>query len=101
MEFAKRVKGQRYDKSLLPMFLSQQSPTTAKCFDSDKEYPIELLGEFQGYDGFGVPCMFMSVAVTTPTHIVPAYRKAEDDSYCIVQNYGRKAVRVSPNVVRR
>ena len=97
MEFQKRAKGQRYDKSLLPLFLFQMSTAlVAKDVDDVKEFPIEILEDFDGFDGFGLPCKFTRIAVTTPTHIVPAYRKAEDSTFCICQSYQYKAVRVSP-----
>jgi hypothetical protein len=97
--FKKRKKGQRYDKSLLPMFLCEFAPGIAVATPPGENpgppHKIEYLGPYEGYDGFGNPTKFDFLAITTPDGVVvPAYRISSlDNQSCICQRYDYKAIK--------
>lgn len=97
-EILKRVKGQRYDKRLLPTLLFQVSASKVQdqsdlTYDGP-QYDFKVVGQSEGYDSFGLPCTFDQIEVTTDTHIVPAYRMHDesDKSWNICQAYTYKAI---------
>jgi hypothetical protein len=97
-EILKRVKGQRYDKRLLPTLLFQISPTKVQdqsdLSDDGPTFDFVVVGQSEGYDPSGLPCTFDQIEVTTDTHIVPAYRKYDesDKNWNICQAYTYKAI---------
>lgn len=91
--FAKRSKGQRYDKRLLPMFCFERD---GKAIDHDEKKivgAVTVHGTFKGFTGHGAPCTFEHVAVKLNDGTqVPAYRAQSDDkSFCICQDTNYKA----------
>lgn len=97
-QILKRVKGQRYDKRLLPTLLFQISPTKVQDQSDLNEdgptFDFVVVGQSEGYDSFGGLCIFDQIEVTTNTHIVPAYRRHDesDKSWNICQAYTYKAI---------
>lgn len=71
---------QRYDKDLLPPM------------EDRYDTPFEVIGEKDGFDGYGSARVYEIIVVTTPTHLVPAYRiKDPKKNYMICQLYSFKA----------
>lgn len=101
----KRLKGQRYDKRLLPMLLAEKAPglgsvDQAFCVESEAnvlsgEYTLKHLGVFDGFDGYGLPEKYDAIEVEVSGWVVPAYRKHDPSrDYVICQMYSRKAVKL-------
>lgn len=100
--FVKRVKGQRYDKNLIPGFvvLSSASETPPvgvtvdlEDFDQKLKFKGIFYEVFDGYDPYGLPCKYERWEVITSTHRVPCYRKhAPGQNYVICQSYSYRAL---------
>lgn len=77
-QFVARRKGQLHPKNVLPVFAA--TPPVG--------YSVQVVGSFSGFGGFGQPCTFQALVVTTPAGLqVPAYRIASPcNGYAVCQN---------------
>jgi hypothetical protein len=94
-----RTKGQRYDPPLLGQFNSLEADGTVVGGDVCGPQSFigmgKVVGEFDGFDGFGSPTRYEAIQVTRADGVVvPAFRiKAEGTQYNICQCYTVKAYR--------
>lgn len=93
--FPKRAKGQRYDKPLLPSITRVDGDEIFDAFGDKALGTVKIVGDFNGYDGFGIPTVFEHVEVfLNDGTIVPAYRiKSPEKNYNVCQAYTYKAIR--------
>ena len=98
IQFQRRLKGQRYDKRLLPWALVQSADDPSVCFDeflseNPHRFPMQVLEDFSGFDPWGNPCVYELIAVTLPCGtLVPACRRKDpSNAYCICQSFTYKS----------
>lgn len=98
--FQPRAKGQRYDKGLLvgldlDLVQTNANSGAAPAPGCPAGSSVEELGEFNGFDGFGLSCVYTALVVTLANGTrVPAYRKyAPGHNYMVCQSYSWKATR--------
>lgn len=92
----KRLPRQRHSPSVLPMCYENDGKLlVALDEDSGPIGTMEVVGEFNGFDGFGGSAVYDAIEVTlNDGTLVPCYRtKSPENNYAICQNYDWKIVR--------
>lgn len=97
--FQARVKGQRYDPTLIPFPCAPETFDQRELFDYSDEANPKMIGTFEiygaGKNSYGHDTELLCVTLNDGTK-VPAFRVSADaKNWCICQNKSLKAIYVS------